>query len=210
MPVALAPVLGNPILLAAFGLDTEASLPDQASIRLSPPLSRAAFQQGLRAMPLRFRAPRDPLHDSVASSSSLAHAGGGLRAGAGGAAAAAERPHADPAAAHAGVEAAAAGGRQQVPAHGLIDNANHCTLPVLLRKSRCPARTCSHSSALVSPWARHCLSKMSEEPRRALGRAVVAWNVSIVSQPPSYTQAWMALESVRSQGRKCWACSNAF
>ncbi|CAL8462015.1 g1546 [Coccomyxa elongata] len=37
VPVALAPVLGNPILLAAFGVDTSASLPDQA----------VAFGQGM-------------------------------------------------------------------------------------------------------------------------------------------------------------------
>ncbi len=30
VPVALAPVLGNPLALAAFGLDRSASLPDQA------------------------------------------------------------------------------------------------------------------------------------------------------------------------------------
>lgn len=30
VPVALAPVLGNPIMLAAFGVDTSAPLPDQA------------------------------------------------------------------------------------------------------------------------------------------------------------------------------------
>ena len=29
VPIALAPVLGNPILLAAFGVDTQAPLPDQ-------------------------------------------------------------------------------------------------------------------------------------------------------------------------------------
>ena len=37
MPIALAPVLGNPILLAAFGVDTKAPLPDQASM---PPPDR--------------------------------------------------------------------------------------------------------------------------------------------------------------------------
>ena len=31
VPVALAPVLGNPIALAAFGVDRTASLPDQAT-----------------------------------------------------------------------------------------------------------------------------------------------------------------------------------
>ena len=30
MPIALAPVLGNPVLLAAFGVDTSAPLPQQA------------------------------------------------------------------------------------------------------------------------------------------------------------------------------------
>ncbi len=30
VPVALAPILGNPILLAAFGVDTSAPLQDQA------------------------------------------------------------------------------------------------------------------------------------------------------------------------------------
>lgn len=30
VPIALAPVLGNPVLLAAFGVDTSAPLPQQA------------------------------------------------------------------------------------------------------------------------------------------------------------------------------------
>ena len=33
VPIALAPVLGNPILLAAFGVDTSAPLPQQAGSR---------------------------------------------------------------------------------------------------------------------------------------------------------------------------------
>ena len=35
VPIALAPVLGNPIALAAFGLDRDAPLPDQARMPLT-------------------------------------------------------------------------------------------------------------------------------------------------------------------------------
>ena len=40
MPVALAPVLGNPLALAAFGLDRSASLPDQARTHRHPAARR--------------------------------------------------------------------------------------------------------------------------------------------------------------------------
>ena len=142
VPVALAPVLGNPLALAAFGLDRSASLPDQArtpqlvlpnhsehsGMFKHPDFASRREEDGCLATWCKFDVgglmvsctghreyseviliPRGCLFNKASGTKPwlLLHAGSSAGAGAGEPLAAAGRAFRHPAAAHAGLEAAA-------------------------------------------------------------------------------------------------------
>ena len=121
VPVLLAPVLGNPLALASFGIDPQASLPDQVLL-CALSVGRAAAEgrhpaaspaSACSALQCLRHSDQVQLSDTIALLSPCC-ADPGLLDGAAAPAAAAVSTGRHPARAHAGLEAAAAGGGLQV------------------------------------------------------------------------------------------------